>query len=82
MYFEKAKLPERRCYKTTANQKLLESFLDSGLECAKVRDWEQSTPQIAANAFRKTAKRYGLRVDVFVHDNEVYLVRKEMRAKA
>lgn len=82
MYFEKAMLPERRCYKTTANQKLLESFLDSGLECAKVRDWRQSTPHNASIAFKKTAKRYGLRVNVFVHDNEVYLVRKEMEAKA
>ena len=82
MYFEKAMLPERWGYKSTANQILLESFLNSGLECAKVRDWEQSTSHIAANAFKKTAKRYGLRVDVFVHNDEVYLVRKEMGAKA
>ena len=80
MYFEKAIMPERWGYKRTANQKLLESFLESGLECAKVRDWEQSTPSVAANAFKKTAKLYGLRVDAFVRDGEVYLVRKEMEA--
>lgn len=76
MYFEKVELPKFQGYKSTASQKLLESFLDSGLECAKVCEWPHSTPYIAATALKKAASRFGLRVDVFVYGGDVYLKRR------
>ena len=67
---------DTKCYKRCGNQKILEDFLDSGLECARLDDWTQKNAYIAAGNLRKSAKHFGLGVDIVSRKGQVYLIRK------
>lgn len=64
-------------YKHCKNQVVLEEFLRSGLECAKVENFAHSTPNVCANALRRSALRFGMsQIIVAVRNGEVFLIRE------
>ena len=65
-------------YKRTDNQKILEAFRDSGLDCAKVIDSGHANANSCACALRQTIKRLHMGIVVAVRKNEVYLIRKKI----
>lgn len=66
-----------KTYKHCKNQVVLEEFLRSGLECAKVENFAHSTPHVCANALRRSALRLGMsQIIVAVRNGEVFLIRE------
>lgn len=69
----------RMQYKRTKNQKLLEAFRDSGMDCARVEGWThvnaKSCRASLANSI-KNLKMYN--IQVFERKGEVYLVKKKV----
>lgn len=63
-------------YKKSNNLKILEEFIDSGLECAKVDGFTQDNASHAAYSLNNSIKRYrfgGIRA--ISRNKEVFLIR-------
>lgn len=60
---------------------MLESFIESGLECAKLHDWEGRDAHTVASNLNSSTKRFGLRVKAMVRNSEIYLLHVEMEGK-
>ena len=61
----------------TRVQDVIERFLDSGYEVAKVTDWHHCSPGSCRYALYMAIKRYGYRVSVRMIKNEVYLFKED-----
>lgn len=73
-------LPENTTYMAkTKLLKLLEEFVESGFEFARVDEFPHKSATTAASAFRAAAKRFRLGVDVTQRKNEVYLIRRSAK---
>lgn len=75
--FDKNKLGVRS-YSTTSNLGILESFAESGLECAQLDGWTQTNASIAAASLNASIKRFnkgGFRA--VSRKGEVYLIRTD-----
>lgn len=58
---------------------LLEEFIESGYEFARLDEFHHKSAAIAAGAIRAAARRYRLGVDVTVRKDEVYLIRRSAK---
>lgn len=68
-------LVECKGYKRTSNVKLLNDFVNSGLACATVEDFDQRNAHICAASLRKTALRERLySIKVMSRKGKVYLI--------
>ena len=68
-------LVEAKGYKRSPNVRLLNEFVNSGLVCATVEDFEQRDANVCATSLRKTALRERLySVKVIVRKGKVYLI--------
>lgn len=67
----------QRSYVRSENQELLEEFVNSGLDCAEVKDFTQSSSSICANSLRASIRRFHIYgVAVGIRKNRVYLFKK------
>lgn len=65
-------------YKKTRNQEILEEFVESGLECAKVEEWTNKTANSCANSINYSIKRFGYNnIKAFVRNGIVYLIKEQ-----
>ena len=66
-------------YATTKNLAVLEEFIKSGMDCARVDDIGDSTAYNIATSIRNSAKRFGFKtVRVSTINGHVYLLREEV----
>lgn len=72
-------LREKRIYKRTKNLTLIEDFLASGEKCVRLDDSHYKNPYSGYSAIKKSADtyHYGDTIGVTVHNNNLYLYRKE-----
>lgn len=63
-------------YKKVKNQKLLEDFLETGMDVCELK--MERMPKTCAANLRETAKRYSLPVDAAQRNGKVYLIRREI----
>lgn len=68
-------LVECKGYKRSPNVKLLNEFVNSGLACATVEDFDQRDAYVCAASLRKTALRERLySVKIICRKDKVYLI--------
>lgn len=66
-------------YASTKNLAVLEEFVKSGMDCARVDGIEGSKAYNTATSIRNSAKRFGYKtVRVSTINNRVYLFREEI----
>lgn len=65
-----------RFYKKMKNQKILEDFLETGMDVCELK--MERMPKTCAANLRETAKRYSLPVDAAQRNGKVYLIRREI----
>ena len=63
-------------YKKMKNQKILEDFLETGMDVCELK-LDKKPKNCAAN-MRATAQRYSLPVDTAARNGKVYLIRREI----
>lgn len=64
-------------YKRSDNQKLLEEFANSDLDCAEVKDFTQKNSLTCSSSLNLSARRYGiLNVRAISRKGRVFLIRK------
>ena len=64
-------------YMETNNYELLNEFIRSGLDCAEIQDFPQSTASSCANSLNNSIKRFHISgVRVARKKGKVYLVKK------
>lgn len=75
--YEMEKLgPIRRRY--SENRRILEEFVESGLNCAEIENFTQKSAQSAQSSLIGSIKRYKITtVQVAVRKNRVFLIRKK-----
>lgn len=80
MYFVKAEPNERkRGFKRTKLLALIEDFKNSGLDLARVEDWEYVSAGVGANAIRVAIKHFKIGcVHVFTRNGNIYLERTDV----
>lgn len=65
-------------YRWSKNQKILQEFLDSGLDCARVDGYHHEDAKSCSGSLRQSVKRFHMNnIDVITHKNQVYLIRKD-----
>lgn len=71
-----SEIPNLNGYKKTKNMKILDEFVQSGMECAEVEGYTNKTACSCANSLRVTIEkqRYG-GITAISRDNRVYLIR-------
>lgn len=63
-------------YSKTSNLKILESFLESGLDCAKLEGWPHSSAGSCSASLRKSIQRFGIKgVTTTIRKGEVFLIK-------
>lgn len=66
-----------RIRKITNITNLLDRFMESGIEVAKLEDWDYVTAQSGAGTINRAAKRLGIHtVKAIVRNGEIFLVRQ------
>lgn len=59
--------------------KLIDDFLNSGMQVAKLEDWEYVTAISGAGTINRTAKRLGIRtIKAVTRNGEIFLVRQDV----
>jgi hypothetical protein len=79
--YDKNKIKNIGGYKKTENMKIIDEFVDSGLDCVKVEGWTQKYAWRCAWSLNQTIKRLkksGIRA--LSRDGEVFLI-KETKTK-
>lgn len=80
MKFIPANLPEKAYYKPTYNLKLLDSFIESGLPCAKVEEYTHKDAYCCASSIKGAIKRFKLHnIECRTINREVYLINTAAR---
>lgn len=63
-------------YKPTSNYELLNEFVNSGFECAKIENWNHKSVYSAQSSFQSSIKRFHMNnVKVIVRGDNLYLVK-------
>lgn len=63
-------------YEKTSNLKILEEFIRSDLDCARVDGYTQRSASICVNSLRASIKRFGMhRIMVIKRKDNVFLVK-------
>lgn len=66
-------------YSTTGNKKIIDEFIESGLQCAEVEDYTQNSAESCVASLKQTIKRYRVfNVRVTRRKNRVFLIRDEI----
>lgn len=64
-------------YKKSCNLKILEEFVESGMECAKVEGWNHSNASVCVTSLNLSIKRYKIGgIHAITRKGEVYLVKQ------
>lgn len=67
---------KRGCYKRSKNQKLLEEFVNSKMDCAEVKDFKQKNSKSCCNSLNISIKRYHMTGVRAIHrKNRVFLIK-------
>lgn len=73
--YDKSKI-RSKYFAVTVNQQILDEFVNSGLECAKVEGWTNASPGSAANSLNTSIKRFKYGgIKAVSYNKEVYLVK-------
>ena len=69
-------------YKKSDNLSILEEFVESGLECAEVKNFTQKNAEICASSLANSIKHYGFSgIAAISRKNHVYLIRDAILTK-
>lgn len=70
------KTATKKWYKSGKNQKLIQAFLDSEVDCARVDGWAHKNAFTAANTLNRSAESMGAQgVHAISRGANVYLIR-------
>lgn len=62
----------------TNNRDILEEFIDSGFECAKVEEWKHKNAHVCANSINASIQVYRIGgVKAVIQQDEVYLIKED-----
>lgn len=76
MPYDLTKVSNSNGYKHTKNQKILEEFVESGLDCVKVEDWTQKTARGCASSFNTSIGVYKMTgIKAISRKGEVFLIK-------
>jgi hypothetical protein len=76
--FDKKDIRDLNRFKNTKNQKILQEFIDSGLDCVKVEDYTHKSASICCGVLRKSAERFHMNnIEILYRGDSVYLIRKK-----
>lgn len=80
MHFVKAEPHERKKgFKRTKLLALIEEFRDSGLDLARLEDWNYTSAKVGANAVNAAAKHFKIGcVHAFTRNGNIYLERTDV----
>lgn len=67
----------KNLYAKTDNYRILTTFLESGLDCAKLEGWPQSSVSSCLSSLKSSIKRYRMGVDVISRKGEVFLIKRK-----
>lgn len=71
------KIERRYSYKKSDNLIFLESFIDSGLECAKVENYPHKNADSCLASLKASIKHYNMNgIECCMCRREIYLIRK------
>ena len=74
--YDVKKLGGQLCMAKCKNQALIEEFIASGMECAKIEGFTQKTAQICASSLNLTIKRFNFGgVRAISRGNEAFLIK-------
>ena len=66
-------------YVKTKNYQILQEFIDSGLDCAKVEGWTHKSASSAQWGLTASIKRFKLNgIKCILVDGEIFLIKKEL----
>lgn len=69
-------------YKKSDNLSILEEFVESGLDCAEVKNFTQKNAEICASSLANSIKHYGFSgIAAISRKNHVYLIRDDNLTK-
>lgn len=76
MKFVECKMPsDALSYKRTKNQEFIDSFIESGVKCAEVKDFTHKTVNSCASSLHKSVNTfYKGRVLVVTRKGHIYLI--------
>lgn len=73
------KIKNKKGYKKSELQSILEEFLESGKDCVKIEDWEQKSASSCTSSFNTAAKRYKMTgARAISRNGEVFLVKASL----
>lgn len=76
--FNKKEIRDLNRYRHTKNQKILQDFIDSGLDCVKIEDYPHKSASVCCGVLRKSAERFHMNnIEILYRGEDVYLVRKD-----
>ena len=71
------KIGGKSIYKRSANLRLLEDFIDSELECAKVEDFPHKDAQSCLGSLGHSIVHYGMNnIRCIMRNGEIFLIRE------
>lgn len=69
-------------YKRTKNQKILEEFMNSGLDIAEVVEYDNKNASQCASSLNNSIKRYRFNsIKAFSKNNRAFLMKLSMKTK-
>lgn len=67
-----------RYYKPSKNQKILEEFIESGLDCVKLKDWNHKNARSLQSTLYSSKRRFHINnVAIVIRKGGVFLVRTD-----
>ena len=74
--YDKSKIENFGGYKVTKNQKIIEEFVNSNMDCAEVKEFNHKTAWSCANALNYSIKRFRLSgVQAISRKGRVFLIK-------
>lgn len=74
--YDMNKLSTGRGFAKTKNLEIIEEFVDSGMDCAKVEDFTQKNADVCANGLNQSIKRFSKKgIKAISRNGEVFLIK-------
>ena len=74
--YDLKKIDKAEGYRKSMNQKIIEEFLESDLDCAKIEDWTQKSAMACAGSLNRSIEKYKMTgARAVSRKGNVYLIR-------
>ena len=74
--YDLKKIDNANGYKKSKNQKIIEAFLESDLDCAKIEEWTQKSAVGCAGSLNRSIEKYNMTgARAISRNKDVFLIR-------